>query len=127
MKTPAKLKMYMEDFVIVVIVYIFSLWLKIVLTQIVSRFRKKKSIAFFHPYCASGGGGERVLWVMMSDIFNWKEVSNDNIEIAIYTASGTGTKKQIFCSYSLKLSHSISRLQLKIFLCLRLLLFLKHI
>lgn len=96
-----KLKMYVEGSILVVIVYIFGLWLKIALTQIVSRFRKKKSIAFFHPYCASGGGGERVLWVMMSDIFNWKEISNDidddnNIEIVIYTASGTGTKKQIF-------------------------------
>lgn len=24
-----------------------------------------KIIAFFHPYCNSGGGGERVLWVAL--------------------------------------------------------------
>jgi ALG11 mannosyltransferase N-terminus len=24
--------------------------------------QSKKTVAFFHPYCSSGGGGERVLW-----------------------------------------------------------------
>lgn len=29
---------------------------------------KKKVIAFMHPYCASGGGGERVLWCALRSL-----------------------------------------------------------
>ena len=28
------------------------------------------TVAFFHPYCSSGGGGERVLWKMVQVLMN---------------------------------------------------------
>ena len=29
------------------------------------RRRRRGTIAFFHPHCSAGGGGERVLWKMV--------------------------------------------------------------
>jgi hypothetical protein len=54
------------------------------------RFQRQKSsrkvIAFFHPYCASGGGGERVLWKAIQVLGDMYEGGSDsNIEIVIYT------------------------------------------
>src|SRR5882762_9558901 len=42
-----------------------------------------KTVAFFHPYCNAGGGGERVLWKAINAIDN----NYDNIQIAVYTGS----------------------------------------
>jgi len=42
----------------ILIHFLFFLWLFI-------RFGRRprgKSVAFFHPYCDAGGGGEKVLW-----------------------------------------------------------------
>lgn len=46
--------------------------------------RKKKLIAFFHPHCSAGGGGERVLWKAIQAL---GEIYNQGIdmEIVIYT------------------------------------------
>jgi ALG11 mannosyltransferase N-terminus len=30
-----------------------------------ARLRRGTTIAFFHPHCGAGGGGERVLWKMV--------------------------------------------------------------
>ena len=30
--------------------------------------KRRKTFAFFHPYCNAGGGGERVLWVAVRSI-----------------------------------------------------------
>jgi hypothetical protein len=45
---------------------------------------RKKLLAFFHPHCSAGGGGERVLWKAIQAL---GEIYNDGIdmEIAIYT------------------------------------------
>lgn len=32
------------------------------------RSHKETVVGFFHPYCNSGGGGERVLWAAVSAI-----------------------------------------------------------
>jgi hypothetical protein len=46
--------------------------------------KKKKLIAFFHPHCSAGGGGERVLWKAIQAL---GEIYNEGIDIgiAIYT------------------------------------------
>jgi len=44
---------------------------------------KKIRLAFFHPKCNAGGGGEKVLWCMVQALM--KEYSPNNLEIAIYT------------------------------------------
>jgi ALG11 mannosyltransferase N-terminus len=50
------------------------------------RFPKSKGrvIAFFHPFCASGGGGERVLWAIIQAL---GEIDKDGlpIKVLIYT------------------------------------------
>jgi hypothetical protein len=44
----------------------------------------KKVIAFFHPYCAAGGGGERVLWKIIEVLGGLYEHGFD-MEVIIYT------------------------------------------
>ena len=45
---------------------------------------KPRTIAFFHPFCASGGGGERVLWAIVQALgeIDQKGLS---IQVVIYT------------------------------------------
>ena len=42
-------------------------------------------VAFYHPNCAAGGGGERVLWMAMKCLGEMKEAGLQ-IRVAIYTA-----------------------------------------
>jgi len=44
---------------------------------------KKTRLAFFHPKCNAGGGGEKVLWCMIEALMN--SYSPNDLEIAIYT------------------------------------------
>lgn len=51
-------------FVIVPCAFIFASWfMKIKERKLQRRKRDGANVAFFHPYCNAGGGGERVLWV----------------------------------------------------------------
>ncbi|KAI8440717.1 hypothetical protein MSG28_009060 [Choristoneura fumiferana] len=51
-------------FVIVPFAFIFASWyMRIYERKKQRRLRDGPNVAFFHPYCNSGGGGERVLWV----------------------------------------------------------------
>lgn len=47
-------------------------------------YSRSKFIGFFHPYCSSGGGGERVLWFMICSLLRENDIG-DNIKIVIYT------------------------------------------
>ena len=44
----------------------------------------EKIMAFFHPYCDMGGGGERVLWIMINAILNNKNLCK-KYHICIYS------------------------------------------
>jgi ALG11 mannosyltransferase N-terminus len=44
----------------------------------------KKKIAFFHPYCSSGGGGERVLWKTIQAL-DELHAKGFNFEVVVYT------------------------------------------
>lgn len=66
---------------------------------IYSNCRRKKSngvrvLAFFHPYCDSGGGGERVLWMMIHALLK-EDQFKDNLKIVIYAAKGDKDKEHI--------------------------------
>lgn len=50
----------------------------------------KKVIAFFHPYCAAGGGGERVLWKIIEVLGELYEQGFD-MEVIIYTIDPPST------------------------------------
>ena len=45
--------------------------------------KKNEIIAFFHPYCCHGGGGERVLWDMILCLLT--NVSFNHVKFIIYT------------------------------------------
>jgi len=45
---------------------------------------KRKTIGFFHPYCDAGGGGERVLWVLIDALLKNPEL-NEHIHIVLYS------------------------------------------
>ncbi|XP_059171882.1 GDP-Man:Man(3)GlcNAc(2)-PP-Dol alpha-1,2-mannosyltransferase-like [Physella acuta] len=52
-----------------VVFFLLRIWLKWKTKYFTDADGKKKiSIAFFHPYCNAGGGGERVLWVAVRSI-----------------------------------------------------------
>lgn len=47
----------------------------------VSRSKKPRVHAFFHPYCSGGGGGERVLWKIVQSL----QTKDKEIQIVIFT------------------------------------------
>ncbi|CAL1581673.1 unnamed protein product [Knipowitschia caucasica] len=52
---------------------------------------KGPAVAFFHPYCNAGGGGERVLWCALRALMNkYREVS-----FVVYTGDQGVTSEQI--------------------------------
>eukprot|EP00606_Chrysophyceae_sp_TOSAG23-5_P001090 GSChrysophyteH2.ASY1.ANO1.504.1 assembled CDS len=48
------------------------LWLRLSRPELMDGFNAKeeKIVAFFHPYCDMGGGGERVLWAMIETMLH---------------------------------------------------------
>ncbi|KAJ3223143.1 asparagine-linked glycosylation protein [Clydaea vesicula] len=52
-----------------------------------------KVIAFFHPFCDGGGGGERVLWTAIHAIQHKKELSH--YTILIYSSDIPKSKKEL--------------------------------
>jgi hypothetical protein len=50
----------------------------------------KKVIAFFHPYCSAGGGGERVLWKIIEVLGGLYE-QGFALEVIIYTVDPPST------------------------------------
>lgn len=49
------------------------------------------TVAFFHPYCNGGGGGERVLWCALRALQN----RYPSVEFAVYTGDQGVTGEQI--------------------------------
>jgi len=43
------------------------------------------AIAFFHPHCSAGGGGERVLWKQIEALGQLHE-KGFNIKVVVYTS-----------------------------------------
>lgn len=77
---------------LIIVISIVLLWF-IIKYQLQKR-RRKNTIAFFHLYCASGGGGERVLWHTIEAlvkrypkhtiyIYSHKDVQDDTLRILI--------------------------------------------
>ncbi|XP_052749644.1 GDP-Man:Man(3)GlcNAc(2)-PP-Dol alpha-1,2-mannosyltransferase [Galleria mellonella] len=67
-------------FVLVPAAFIFASWfMKIKERKRQRRNRDGANVAFFHPYCNAGGGGERVLWVAIKAVL--ERYPNTNINI----------------------------------------------
>ncbi|CAK1588873.1 unnamed protein product [Parnassius mnemosyne] len=69
-------------FVVIPSAFIFASWyMRIKERKLQRRQRDGANVAFFHPYCNAGGGGERVLWVAIKAILT----RYPNSSIYIYT------------------------------------------
>lgn len=56
-------------FVVIPLAFIFASWyMRVKERKLERRQRDGANVAFFHPYCNAGGGGERVLWVAIKAI-----------------------------------------------------------
>ncbi|XP_051843343.1 GDP-Man:Man(3)GlcNAc(2)-PP-Dol alpha-1,2-mannosyltransferase [Antechinus flavipes] len=93
---------------------IFVLWsIRVTLQKkkkSVSTYRYKKNqrvIAFFHPYCNAGGGGERVLWCALRAL----QKKYDEATYVVYTGDKNVTGEQIldeaFRRFNIKLEHPV--------------------
>ncbi|XP_043604471.1 GDP-Man:Man(3)GlcNAc(2)-PP-Dol alpha-1,2-mannosyltransferase isoform X3 [Bombus pyrosoma] len=71
------------------------------------RLHKETVVGFFHPYCNSGGGGERVLWAAVSAI----QTRYPNVCIVIYTGDLDAHPEQILNKaekvFNYKIEHKI--------------------
>jgi len=56
--------------------------------------RDRRVLAFFHPYLDGGGGGERVLWVLLAGLFQ-EAVVRDRYRVVIYAAKDESHKLAI--------------------------------
>lgn len=54
----------------------------------------QKKIAFFHPYCNNGGGGERVLWILVANLLQDESLKQFTC-IYIYTGDTDRTPLEI--------------------------------
>ncbi|XP_076662969.1 ALG11 alpha-1,2-mannosyltransferase [Andrena cerasifolii] len=66
-------------------------WRKLYAKKRAERSRKETVVGFFHPYCNSGGGGERVLWAAISAI----QTRYPNVHIVVYTGDLDADPEQI--------------------------------
>ncbi len=62
-----------------------------VTTRIRRHLRKRKVVAFLHPYAAQGGGGERVLWVAVAAL----RKARPDVRIVIYSGDGLSAKELV--------------------------------
>ncbi|CAD5110778.1 DgyrCDS144 [Dimorphilus gyrociliatus] len=77
------------------------------------RNSNRKRIAFFHPYCNAGGGGERVLWMAVNSI----QQTYPKADITIYSGDLDATSESIIekCkeNFSITLKRPVSFVWLK--------------
>ncbi|XP_076240649.1 ALG11 alpha-1,2-mannosyltransferase [Calliopsis andreniformis] len=66
-------------------------WKRLYAKKRAERSRKGTVVGFFHPYCNSGGGGERVLWAAISAM----QIRYPDIHIIIYTGDLDADPEQI--------------------------------
>lgn len=65
----------------------------------------KLQVAFFHPYCNAGGGGEKVLWAAIQSLQN----KYPNIEFYIYTGDLEATPDEILEKVDKNLNIKVSK------------------
>ncbi|XP_041969048.1 GDP-Man:Man(3)GlcNAc(2)-PP-Dol alpha-1,2-mannosyltransferase isoform X2 [Aricia agestis] len=76
-------------FVLIPCAFIFASWyMRIKERKLERRKRDGANVAFFHPYCNGGGGGERVLWVAIKALLT----RYPDIHIYVYTVETAEAK-----------------------------------
>lgn len=74
---------------------------------------KEIVLAFFHPHCDSGGGGERVLWVIIDALLQDESLCN-KLKICIYCAKAVKEKSQILRGVEKNFRLNVEKHSLKI-------------
>uniref|UniRef100_A0A1I7ZL66 GDP-Man:Man(3)GlcNAc(2)-PP-Dol alpha-1,2-mannosyltransferase n=1 Tax=Steinernema glaseri TaxID=37863 RepID=A0A1I7ZL66_9BILA len=57
--------------------------------------REPNVVAFFHPYCNAGGGGERVLWCAINAMIEEYGSKNKDLRFVVYTGDRDARPEQI--------------------------------
>ncbi|XP_034187021.1 ALG11 alpha-1,2-mannosyltransferase isoform X1 [Osmia lignaria lignaria] len=81
------------------------IWRKKYFKKRAERSQKETVVGFFHPYCNSGGGGERVLWAAVSAI----QARYSNVHIVIYTGDLDAHPEQILSKTEKVFNYKIER------------------
>lgn len=76
---------------LIVLPVLLIVWRRQFSKKRVQRSCKETVVGFFHPYCNSGGGGERVLWAAVSAI----QTRYPDVHIVIYTGDLEAHPEQI--------------------------------
>uniref|UniRef100_A0A1I7WUN6 GDP-Man:Man(3)GlcNAc(2)-PP-Dol alpha-1,2-mannosyltransferase n=1 Tax=Heterorhabditis bacteriophora TaxID=37862 RepID=A0A1I7WUN6_HETBA len=70
---------------------IYAIIFLLALLLVIRLKRNREVIAFFHPYCNAGGGGERVLWCAIRTMQKrWP-----NLQYIVYSGDANSSKEQI--------------------------------
>ncbi|XP_033338872.2 ALG11 alpha-1,2-mannosyltransferase isoform X2 [Megalopta genalis] len=77
--------------VIVAVPILFVTWKKVYSKRRMERSNRGTVVGIFHPYCNSGGGGERVLWAAVRAI----QTRYPDVHIVIYTGDLDADPEQI--------------------------------
>ncbi|NXN53898.1 ALG11 mannosyltransferase, partial [Rynchops niger] len=95
---------------LVVLLWGIRLWLQQRKKQLTSAGKDGKRpllVAFFHPYCNAGGGGERVLWCAVRTL----QKKYRNVTCVVYTGDRDATGEEIvegaFRRFNIKLTHPV--------------------
>ncbi|XP_076277936.1 ALG11 alpha-1,2-mannosyltransferase isoform X2 [Lasioglossum baleicum] len=77
--------------VIISVPILFVTWKRVYSRKRTDRLQKRTVVGIFHPYCNSGGGGERVLWAAISAI----QTKYPDVHIVVYTGDLDADPEQI--------------------------------
>lgn len=77
--------------VIISIPILFVTWKRVYSRKRTDRSQKRTVVGIFHPYCNSGGGGERVLWAAINAI----QTRYPDVHIVVYTGDLDADPEQI--------------------------------
>lgn len=52
----------------------------------------RTTVGFFHPYCAAGGGGERVLWCAVAALARAARLAGAQIDVVVFTGDAASAR-----------------------------------
>lgn len=95
---------------------LIALWVALNISTFVNRWRTRQSygvgadalvVGFFHPFCAGGGGGERVLWRAVRNLAQLSKDIGRPLHVLIYTGDRDFSPEQILSGVSRQFKISI--------------------
>lgn len=94
---------------LLVALFLTILWLRRHYTALRKRNDKYIYVAFFHPYCNAGGGGERVLWCAIEAL----QSKYSLIKIVVYTGDIDASPDKILLKAKQRFNIQLSQVEFK--------------